>query len=80
MKPKLENFPGGSRSPDVLAAEAARSARDPFPRECLGWSEIDVSGRHHGYGSVWSTKKSIRARIVSLMYWRGNVVGMRTAI
>lgn len=43
MKPTLEIFPGGSRSPDVLAAEPPRSARDPFPREFFGWSELDVS-------------------------------------
>ena len=66
MKPKLENFPGGSRSPDVLAAEAARSARDPFPRECLGWSEClletstmkQASRRVHGQSSAIPSKLS----------------------
>lgn len=39
MKPTLENFPGGSRSPDVLAAEPPRSARDPSRCASLGEAE-----------------------------------------
>lgn len=65
MKPTLEIFPGGSRSPDVLAAEPPRSARDPHPREFFGWSELDVSRRAsekrlgYYYGELWEKRCSI---------------------